>query len=100
MTSWLTISEIQVQPYKLGRFDLCRLYKDSIVRSSLLLSFGEQEGDTFTSIRAMGITSTDSIQLACASAAGIDLFVTNDKRLHGLKVPNISFITSVDRIPF
>jgi predicted nucleic acid-binding protein len=100
VTSWVTVSEVQVQPYKLGRTDLCQLYKESIVRSARLLPFAEQAADAFVSIRALGVSSTDAIQLACASAAGTDLFVTNDKKLHGLKIPNINFITSVDRVPF
>ena len=100
MTSWLTIAEVQIQPHKMGRLDLCERYKDSIQRSSLLLPFGEQEADAFRTIRSMGITSADTLQLACASAAETDLFITNDKRLHNLRIPNINFITSVDRIPF
>jgi predicted nucleic acid-binding protein len=34
----------------------------------------------------------DSINLACAASAGIDLFLTNDKRLPKLHVPGIQFI--------
>jgi predicted nucleic acid-binding protein len=34
----------------------------------------------------------DSIHLACAAAAGIDLFLTGDKRLLKLDVPGIQFI--------
>lgn len=34
----------------------------------------------------------DSIHLACAASAGIDLFLTGDKQLAKLDVPGIQFI--------
>ena len=34
----------------------------------------------------------DSIHLACAASAGIDLFLTGDRRLTKLDVPGIQFI--------
>ena len=34
----------------------------------------------------------DSIHLACAASAGIDLFLTGDKQLTRLDVPGIQFI--------
>jgi hypothetical protein len=34
----------------------------------------------------------DSIQLACAASAGIDLFLTGDQQLVKLDVPGIQFI--------
>ena len=100
VTSWLTVSEVQVHPYKVGRLDLCQLYRESIARSCRLLPFGEQAANSFVQIRTLGISSADAIQLACASAVGTDLFITNDRKLHGLNIPNINFITSVDRVPF
>lgn len=36
----------------------------------------------------------DAIHLACAASAGIDLFLTGDKRLTRLDVPGIQFIAS------
>jgi hypothetical protein len=39
----------------------------------------------------------DAIQLACAAAAGVDLFITNDDRLSRKHVPEVKFITSLER---
>jgi len=39
------------------------------------------------------------MQLACAGTAGMDLFLTNDVRLHSMQVDGIQFITSVERAP-
>jgi len=41
-----------------------------------------------------------AIQLACASVAGTDLFVTNDNRLSGLVVSGVTFVTGIDRVPY
>jgi predicted nucleic acid-binding protein len=41
----------------------------------------------------------DAIQLACAAAAGIDLFITNDDRLSKFHVQGIHFITGLDQAP-
>ncbi|SRR5579875_109797 len=41
----------------------------------------------------------EAIQLACAAAAGMDLFITNDDRLSRKRVPEIKFITSLQRAP-
>ena len=39
----------------------------------------------------------DAIQLACAAAAAIDLFITNDDRLSRKHVPEVKFVTSLER---
>jgi hypothetical protein len=37
------------------------------------------------------------VQLACASAAAVDLFITNDERLSTKIIPGIKFVTSLER---
>jgi len=41
----------------------------------------------------------DAIRLSCAAAAGVDLFIANDARLHAKQVAGIQFIVSLDRAP-
>ena len=43
-----------------------------------------------------GIRPPDAIQLACASRAGVDLFITNDDRLSRLTIPGIRVLASLD----
>ncbi|HEY7838794.1 MAG TPA: hypothetical protein VIC54_09360 [Terriglobales bacterium] len=38
----------------------------------------------------------DALHLAIAATAGVNLFLTNDRRLHRLKVPGIDFIAGLD----
>jgi len=46
-----------------------------------------------------GIARPDAIQLACAAAAEMNLFVTNDDRLSRKVVGGIDFITSLELAP-
>ena len=41
------------------------------------------------------IRPPDSIQLACASVAGVDMFITNDRRPDRKVVPGVHFIQSL-----
>jgi predicted nucleic acid-binding protein len=41
----------------------------------------------------------DAIQLACAAAASVDLFITNDERLRVKHVDGIQFIVPLSRAP-
>lgn len=48
---------------------------------------------TFSQLRARErLRVADSIHLACAASAGVDLFLTGDKQLLRLDVPGIQFI--------
>ena len=57
------------------------------------LAFDEGAVKPFSVLRGRKKLGTaDSIHLACAASAGIDLFLTGDKELHKLIVPGIQFI--------
>jgi predicted nucleic acid-binding protein len=57
------------------------------------LAFDQGAVKPFSVLRGREKLGTaDSIHLACASSAGIDLFLTGDKRLHKLIVSGIQFI--------
>lgn len=49
--------------------------------------------------RDRSLTPPDAIQLACAAAAGTNLFITNDGRLSRQVVPGIDFIVGLARVP-
>jgi uncharacterized protein len=57
------------------------------------LAFDQGAVKPFSVLRGREKLGTaDSIHLACASSAGIDLFLTGDKHLHKLILPGIQFI--------
>jgi len=61
------------------------------------LEFGESAVPTFAHIRATTkVKSADAINLACAAAGRMDLFLTGDKQLMKLHVPGIQFIADFD----
>jgi predicted nucleic acid-binding protein len=101
VTSWMTVAEIQVKPRLLGDEKLCATYQQAILQSAEVVPFAQSAAESYLYVRsATPVKGPDAIQLACAAAAGVELFVTNDDRLTKLAIPGIHFITALDRVPF
>jgi predicted nucleic acid-binding protein len=97
-TSALTLGEILVKPVGSGDEDLAAHYQRSISQAAVVIPFSEDAAPVYARIRAdRSLRAPDAIQLACASAAGIDLFITNDDRLARKSVPGIQFLVSLER---
>jgi predicted nucleic acid-binding protein len=61
------------------------------------LPFNVDAADRYAQIRANNrVSPADGIHLASASQGGVDLFLTNDRRLNGLSIPGIHFIAGMD----
>lgn len=101
VTSTVTLGEILVQPQSTGDVSRCQAYESAIKSNATLLSFDIAAARMYARLRAQPrrITPPDAMQLACAASAGVDLFLTNDTRLHGMQVDGIHFISSVERAP-
>lgn len=100
LTSTLTLGEILVKPMEAGDEELARKYEEAITASSLLLSFDTKAARVYARLRAdRAIRAPDAIQLSCAAAAGVDLFITNDARLGTKHVEGIQFIVPLERAP-
>ncbi|HYY30587.1 MAG TPA: PIN domain-containing protein [Chthoniobacterales bacterium] len=95
-TSTLTVGEILVHPLRQGRADIANTYRD-IFRQLRVIPYDLDAALLFAQLRADHPTlkPPDAIQLACAAAAGVDLFVTNDRRLSRFKPPAIGKIQSL-----
>ena len=102
LASYLTIGEVIAKPRQLGNVMLEKSYLNFFASGSIeLLAFGMDAAKRYADIRSRErVRPADAIQLACASAAGTDLFVTNDNRLSGLVVPGVTFVTGIERIPY
>jgi predicted nucleic acid-binding protein len=101
MTSAMTVGEILVKPREHRDLDLCRRYEEAVTATSLVLSFDLNAARRFSMLRLeRTLRAPDAIQLACAAAASVDLFITNDNRLSSLRVEGIQFIVPLDRAPF
>lgn len=100
MTSTLTLGEILVKPRERGDEELSRKYEEAITATSLLLPFDVKAARIYATLRCdRSLRAPDAVQLACAAAAGTDLFITNDARLQSKHVEGIQFIVPLDRAP-
>lgn len=100
LTSTLTVGEILVKPMQAGELELCQRYETAISNTAIVLPFDIRAARLYASLRTdKTLRAPDVVQLSCASVGGADLFVTNDNRLHGKRVPGIQFIVPLDRVP-
>ena len=100
LTSTFTLGELLVKPMEKGALDLCKKYEDALTRSALLIPFDVQAATHYGRLRCdRTIRPPDAIQLACAGAARVDLFITNDERLQSKRVDGVQFLTSLRGAP-
>ena len=101
ITSALTVGEILVEPFARHDTNLTNRYLAFFNNSSVtVVPFDLNASALYARIRQdRTLKRPDAIQLACAAAAGVDLFITNDARLSRRVVPGIHFISSLERAP-
>ena len=98
LTSALTLGEVLVKPMETGDTDLMRRYEQMIELSATVVPFDLLAAPKFAEIRRdRSIRAPDAIQLACASAASTDLFITNDERLSKKNIRGIHFIQPLEK---
>ena len=96
LTSTLTLGEILVKPLEAGDETLARHYEQAITAAATVIPFDPPAAYAFATVRRdRTIRPPDAIQLACASVAGVDMFITNDRRLNRKVVPGVHFIQSL-----
>ena len=100
LTSALTLGEVLVKPIERHNEELTRKYEDAITTASITVDFDVRAARIYAGLRCnRSLRPPDAIQLACAGAAEIDLFITNDVRLHSIQVEGIQFIVPLSRAP-
>lgn len=96
-TSSVTMGEILVRPVAAGA-GVADVYEAAVARAATILPFDAAAARHYAALRAdPTIAATDAMQLSCAAAAGIDMFITSDDRLSAKVVPGVKFITSLAR---
>jgi predicted nucleic acid-binding protein len=97
-TSVFTLGEILTGPYKRGATELAAQVREILRPPRVeLLPLTARTSDIYARIRAENrVSPADAIHMACAAEAGVNLFLTNDRRLTGLIVPGIDFIAGMD----
>ena len=100
LTSTLTMGEILVKPMERGDMELSRKYEQTLAATSLMIPFDMRAAKIYAALRVdRALRAPDAIQLACAAGAGVDLFITNDTRLHAKQIAGIQFIVSLEGAP-
>lgn len=100
LTSTLTLGEVLVKPVERRDEELTRKYIDVIATASIAIDFDVRAARIYAGLRGnRSLRPPDAIQLACAAVAGVDLFITNDSRLHSMQVEGIQFIVPLARAP-
>src|SRR5258708_24578963 len=99
-TSAITLGEILVKPIQNHDAKAVAYYQKLIATTTVVIPFEEKAALVYARLRAdRSLRPPDTIQLACAATAGVDLFITNDIRLHAKQIPGIQFIVPLDRVP-
>ena len=99
-TSAVTLGEILVKPMQKGDTKAVAYYQKLLTTTAAVLPFEEKAAVVYARLRGdRALRPPDAIQLACAASAGVDLFITNDARLHSKQIPGIQFIVPLDRVP-
>lgn len=97
-TSIFTVGEVLVGPIRQNDARLAskieQFFDSGFVE---LLPVNREAVGLFANLRAVErLAPADALHLACAGTANIDLFLTNDKKLHRHQVPGIHFIAGLD----
>jgi predicted nucleic acid-binding protein len=93
LTSAFTLGELLVRPTAMRDRALCTAYESILSSRANLIPFDAGAAKAYALIRGdRTIKAPDAIQLACASYASVDMFITNDARLGGKVIPGIQFI--------
>ena len=96
-SSSFVLGELLVGHIKTGDFASADSIEQFFLSSSVSLqTFSHSAARTFAKLRVEGVKPLDALHLAVAATAGVDLFLTNDRRLHRLAIPGISFIATLD----
>jgi predicted nucleic acid-binding protein len=97
-TSIFSLGEILTGLYKRGAEGAATRTRE-ILRPPLveLIPFTAETSERFARIRAAyHVSPADAIHLASAAQYGVNLFITNDRRLSKLAVRGIDFIAGLD----
>ena len=93
VTSALTVGELQVGPRRQANAATAFRYKNAVTSMAKVVGFDLSAADHYAAVRqTTPVRGPDALQLACAAAFGVELFITNDARLQGLQLPGIHFI--------
>lgn len=98
LTSFVGLGEVMAGAHKSPNPSTSELVRRTVDEMGFtFLPFDAAAVSAFSDLRSIHrVKTADAIHLACAAAAGVDLFLTGDIKLTRLYVPGIHFITGFD----
>jgi predicted nucleic acid-binding protein len=97
-SSLFILSELLVGPLKEGDSSAAGKLEQFFHSDNVsMLPYTGSSVRVFAELRAHhGVKSLDALQLAIAADAGVELFLTHDRRLHKLVMPGLPFIATLE----
>jgi putative NIF3 family GTP cyclohydrolase 1 type 2 len=97
-TSAFSLAEVMVAPVLGENLELANAIRAAFGSDRVrVLPFNSETVDRYAVIRAIHrFSHADSMQLACAGQAGVDLYLTGEPELAGKLVTGIQFIAGID----
>jgi predicted nucleic acid-binding protein len=97
-TSAFTVGEVLTGPYRSGAVETATRIREAFRSPQIeLIPFTPDTADHYAVIRGRHrVSPADAIHLASAAQAGVNLFLTNDRRLQPLAIAGIDFIAGLD----
>lgn len=97
VTGAFALGELLVGPKKAGDIDAAERMQSGLMELAEILPFTARSAAHYSAIRANhNVSPAEAIHLATAADAGVDLFLTNDRRLAGKYIPGIQFIAGIE----
>ena len=91
------MGEILIGPKRSGDRQAVSKVREFFATTGIeILAFNASTAEIYSDIRTgHKVSAADAVHLACAAQAGVDLFLTNDKRLKKLVIPGIQFVADM-----
>ena len=100
-TSAITLTEVLTQPLKQGQIQLQREYRDLLLHSANFhtLPVNAEIAEQAAGLRARyGLRTPDALQVAVATTAKCQVFLTNDKALERVEDVNVLVLDELEFI--
>lgn len=93
-----TVGEVLTGPYRSGAIETASRIREAFRSPQIeLIPSTPDTADHYAKIRGIHrVSPADAIHLTSAAQSGVDLFLTNDRRLQPPAIPGIHFIAGLD----
>jgi predicted nucleic acid-binding protein len=101
VTSTVTLTEVMTRPLRLGNHELAEAYRSALLNTPALLTLpvSARIAEEAADLRALhNLRTPDALQLATATVARAQFFITNDARLQMVREPRVLLLDDMDPV--